>query len=831
MNKITAIFLAVLLVAGSASAGTIWENNFNSANTFFDPVSNPVDMHNGRDDAWLGAGTILINASDQLVIKSGGSGQTRGLVRALTTNTTALVDTTGDASFYRFSFDIININATTDFNVNFLKGIRDADGSNPESNTYNIDLLSAIGADLTHTITGSGTLTTLIDNTYTSVSNGTTVSFDFEYDGIGDLVMVFDATGNNGVGWERYTTTDNWKLEVVPAPLFNPSNLVVAAGDGNAFIAWATNSELNVASYSIYRSTVSGSYGAPLATNITAGEYFDDTVTNGTPYYYVVTAADADGGESGFSNEDSGIPMAYPIYSMKKGVGNSSKYKHLQKQRVEGLHASWYYAWSMDRNFKMNANIEFVPMRHNKWWPDMAELAGCGTFSHLLTYNEPDHGAANQPTVQEALDFWPEFESAATTYGCEISSPACSGVYGNDGQWVTNFMTQAVAGGLQVDFMAYHRYPNPNGLANAIRSDCDTLWATYGKPIWVTEFNGADWAGSGSWSMVDTYTTMIELLYYFESTSYVERYAVFPWDATWAAGAPSHVFEVEVVGSETNTTSILTPLGKLYAEYRSVDTNGPYADTWYHLHNKGSKERLMNDVGTPVMTNIYTDGTDVQFEIADAGGGNSHIINRTSGDQLGYNGVSLFWTNSTVSGSAVEWTLSDNIDGWDLIDHPDTGERLSGNPLSMVSSSTTDNTVRWSFVRSTPLSTDIDSDELPDSWEVSQFGSLVSSEGGEDNFDGDVHTDWEEYIAGTLAADSNSFFQSSVTDAGVGTLEVSFDGVSSRIYVLETTESLTSNVWTVADTVGPLSTNGVQVLQYADPGDPDALFGRVRVSL
>ena len=63
--------------------------------------------------------------------------------------------------------------------------------------------------------------------------------------------------------------------------------------------------------------------------------------------------------------------------------------------------------------------------------------------------------------------------------------------------------------------------------------------AACGKPIWVTEFNGADWSGTGSWSMVDSYTTMIELLYYFENTPYVERYAVFPWDATWPAGAPT----------------------------------------------------------------------------------------------------------------------------------------------------------------------------------------------------------------------------------------------------------------------------------------------------
>lgn len=229
------VIMAVLAVlAGTASATVIWQNDFNSPNTFFDPAPNPVDMHNGRDNAWLGAGTVSINGANQLLIKSAGSGQTRGLVRALTSSNVALVDTTGDASFYRFSFDLVNMYNSTDFNVNFLKGTRDADGSNPEANTYNIDLLSALGADLTHTTTGSGTLTSLFDNTYTSVSNGTTITVDFEYDGIGDLVMVFDTTGNNGVGWQRVATTDNWKLEVIPEPA--TLGLLATFGAGIIFI-------------------------------------------------------------------------------------------------------------------------------------------------------------------------------------------------------------------------------------------------------------------------------------------------------------------------------------------------------------------------------------------------------------------------------------------------------------------------------------------------------------------------------------------------------------------------------------------------------------------
>jgi hypothetical protein len=228
--KKTSIILAAVMAAGMVSATVVWQNDFNSANTFFNPAPNPVDMHNGRDDAWLGAGTVSINGSNQLNIKSAGSGQTRGLVRALTTNNVALVDTTGDDTFYRFSFDVVNIFGQTDFNVEFLKGIRDADGSNPETNTYGIDLLSPLNAELTHVNIGLGSLTSLSDTTYTRADTGTTVVIEFEYDGIGDLVMVFDTTGNNDQGWERWAVTDNWTLEVVPEPA--TLGLLGAAGAG-----------------------------------------------------------------------------------------------------------------------------------------------------------------------------------------------------------------------------------------------------------------------------------------------------------------------------------------------------------------------------------------------------------------------------------------------------------------------------------------------------------------------------------------------------------------------------------------------------------------------
>lgn len=59
-----------------------------------------------------------------------------------------------------------------------------------------------------------------------------------------------------------------------------------------------------VLGYNVYRSTVSGgSYEKMNAAPLTALTFTDATVHAGTTYFYVTTAVDASGNESGFSNE------------------------------------------------------------------------------------------------------------------------------------------------------------------------------------------------------------------------------------------------------------------------------------------------------------------------------------------------------------------------------------------------------------------------------------------------------------------------------------------------------------------------------------------------
>lgn len=72
-------------------------------------------------------------------------------------------------------------------------------------------------------------------------------------------------------------------------------------------LAWGASTSTGVG-YRVYRSTVSGSYSSPLNSTATAALSYDDTtVSNGTTYYYVVTAVDASGNQSVYSNQATAV--------------------------------------------------------------------------------------------------------------------------------------------------------------------------------------------------------------------------------------------------------------------------------------------------------------------------------------------------------------------------------------------------------------------------------------------------------------------------------------------------------------------------------------------
>jgi hypothetical protein len=88
-----------------------------------------------------------------------------------------------------------------------------------------------------------------------------------------------------------------------------PTGLIATAGNKSIILTWNSNSEPDMNGYNVYRSTTQGGgYAKVNGSLLTSPNYADSNLTNGTPYYYVVTAVDLAGHESTSSSEATATP-------------------------------------------------------------------------------------------------------------------------------------------------------------------------------------------------------------------------------------------------------------------------------------------------------------------------------------------------------------------------------------------------------------------------------------------------------------------------------------------------------------------------------------------
>jgi hypothetical protein len=99
------------------------------------------------------------------------------------------------------------------------------------------------------------------------------------------------------------------QVEYCQAPPAAPAALSATAGSAQIGLTWTAAS--GAVFYRIHRATASGGPYTTIKTNWTGTSYTDTGLTNGTTYYYVVTATNGQG-ESLNSNEASATPVAAP---------------------------------------------------------------------------------------------------------------------------------------------------------------------------------------------------------------------------------------------------------------------------------------------------------------------------------------------------------------------------------------------------------------------------------------------------------------------------------------------------------------------------------------
>jgi hypothetical protein len=85
-----------------------------------------------------------------------------------------------------------------------------------------------------------------------------------------------------------------------------PQGLTAKSHRSGVMLSWKRDRKLDITGYDVYRSTTSGSGYQKINNSLISKskpKYVDKQVVKGATYYYVVTAVNKAGGESGYSNE------------------------------------------------------------------------------------------------------------------------------------------------------------------------------------------------------------------------------------------------------------------------------------------------------------------------------------------------------------------------------------------------------------------------------------------------------------------------------------------------------------------------------------------------
>jgi Glycosyl hydrolase catalytic core len=257
--------------------------------------------------------------------------------------------------------------------------------------------------------------------------------------------------------------------------------------------------------------------------------------------------------------------------TLKKGIG------YQNNAVIDQLNVSWFYDWGPNdvslpgREYALMSwgkqgasNPANITLYINK--PDV---------THLLSFNEPDNADQSNIPVDTAVKY---HENLAAT-GLRLGSPAPT--EGEAFNWLTGFMAGARQAQVKVDYVAVHWYdwgsylatnntnPDANGVFTRFKNYINSIYALYGKPIWITEFN----ANRNTTSV--THQAFIALaLPWLEAQPFVERYAYF---------FPPALPPVDGAGN-------LTPIGTAYSNFS--------ASTPAVSKNYDNSELLAGDVNT-----------------------------------------------------------------------------------------------------------------------------------------------------------------------------------------------------------------------------------------
>jgi gliding motility-associated-like protein len=139
----------------------------------------------------------------------------------------------------------------------------------------------------------TATITNLGSNTYTA--KYTMTNSDIE-GAVSFSISFTDAAGN--IGTTAIATTNASTVTFDKTPPATPTDLIAAAGNVKNVLSWAANAEIDLNEYKVYSGTAVNPTTPLNTVNAAMTTYTHTGLTNGTTYYYRITAIDKAGNES-----------------------------------------------------------------------------------------------------------------------------------------------------------------------------------------------------------------------------------------------------------------------------------------------------------------------------------------------------------------------------------------------------------------------------------------------------------------------------------------------------------------------------------------------------
>ncbi|RZK80568.1 MAG: hypothetical protein EOO92_07450, partial [Pedobacter sp.] len=194
-----------------------------------------------------------------------------------------------------------------------------------KAGTYTVTIKDANNTTITANVTINEptvleiTNITKVDNQQNDVTNGTATAA--VVGGTAPYTYVWSSNGsttataiNLGEGTYTLTVTDAnncsvSKTVVIDAPPAAPNNLLAQAGNAKNVLTWQANTETDLASYKVYGGTTANPNTLLQVITAPITTYTHENLTNGTNYYYRITAVDKAGYESTHSSQANATPQ------------------------------------------------------------------------------------------------------------------------------------------------------------------------------------------------------------------------------------------------------------------------------------------------------------------------------------------------------------------------------------------------------------------------------------------------------------------------------------------------------------------------------------------